>query len=74
MQVQKIHVFQQTNGYWRWRALGRNASDRLGNSSKSYSNFGDCVTSMVAVTDAKRRKLPVVKQGKSEAKPTAMKW
>lgn len=74
MQVQKIHVFQQTNGYWRWRALGRSMNDRLGNSSKSYSNLPDCVESMDAVTDAKRRKLPVVKQGKTEAKPTAMKW
>ena len=72
MQVQKIHVKQQANGYWRWRALGKGTT-RLGNSSKSFSNLGDCVDTLMAVTDAKRRKLPVVVQKKNETRAVAMK-
>jgi len=56
--VKKITVFQQANGYWRWRALG-NSNTRLANASKSYSNFGDVVSNLMGVIDPIKRKIPV---------------
>lgn len=57
--IKRITVFQQANGAWRWRALGNN-NKRLGNAGESYTNFPDCVSNMVGVTDAIKRKIKVV--------------
>ena len=56
--VKKVAVFQQANGYWRWRAFGHN-NVRLANAGKAYSNFSDVVSNLIGVVDPVKRKIPV---------------
>jgi hypothetical protein len=65
--VKKVTVFQQANGYWRWRVLGY-SNARLANAAKSYSNYGDAVSNLLGVIDPVKRKIPVTVTKKDGSK------
>lgn len=56
--IKKVAVFQQANGYWRWRAMGH-SNARLANAGKAFSNFTDVVANLKGVIDPVKRKIPV---------------
>jgi hypothetical protein len=72
MKVTKVKVFQQANGYWRWRAFG-DKNVKLANAAMPYSNFPDVVANLMAVISPRKRKIPVTvtkKDGSKGVLPT----
>lgn len=59
MTVKRVAVFQQANGYWRWRAIGIKGA-KLANTAKPYSNFRDVMLNLIAVVNPIKRKIPLV--------------